>query len=155
MATVRRVNTGDPITAAWANELADAVRDQAGGLLGGDLGKNVLALAALLQDPDRFVAVKIKAVRLTGAGIDDAYFPSAVRYQVEGIRRPGILEDNLVPFYGREVEDDEARVYPAKVGMTAFLERDVVEEGPGDIRVIARLMLLPGAERVARKRCGG
>jgi hypothetical protein len=147
MAQVPKVKRGDAITAEWANALRDAI---VGGRVNAGMMQGIMAEVLSLLAPERFSLGKIKGVNLSGTPVSGAYFPSGVTYQVKGIGKLGIDEPAMVPYYGREVRNDEARVYPARVNDTVMIERDVDDEGTAH----ARLMLFSGCEVVARKRCG-
>jgi len=152
--TIPAVRPGDVMSAEWAERVRAAIEALGGGDVPGNLMQSVIAGVLAALAPERFIPVKIMAVNIAtggggGSAVDGAYWPSDVRYDLRGIAKPGINLTAQTPWYGREVRNDEARVYPARVGDTALIELEY--DGEGTHR--ARLMLLPGSEVVARKRC--
>lgn len=82
---------------------------------------------------------------------EPAEAPSRFTYDVRGIRRGAALRlQGLTPVYGREVRNDEALVYPARVGQVCYIVRSPAD---GTAGLVGELMLLPGCEVPARRRC--
>lgn len=77
--------------------------------------------------------------------------PSQVFYWAQAISNSAAKIERERPFYGQDVHNDEARVWPAQVDMDCFIVRGIDEEGAR----YGRLMLLPGSEVVARRPCRG
>lgn len=68
---------------------------------------------------------------------------------MQGIGRPGVLLTGAEPSIGVEVEGDEAKVWPAKVGDICYLIRSPAKDNSGAVE--ADLLVF---EKVARKTCG-
>lgn len=168
---IQRINPGQRITAAWLNSIVDAINGMAvsgGGdpsLLGVESSSLALMLTALM--PSMFVPCRIVAVRrnsdivcelevgMTPVPISSAEIPSSITYDLKATHEAWRVDD-VTPVYGREVRGDEARIYPAQCGMVAVYVRSVAlrsspSQQPG--RPVGQLMLLPGSEVVARRRC--
>jgi hypothetical protein len=157
------INPGEPIRASWLNELVGAVNAAAGGGGRDSSIEAALALALSAFYGDLFVPVRIMRVLVAGqavqtwtqgatvAPITTTSLPSAVSYDVRGIRR-GFVIENRQPIYGRPVRNDEARIYPASAGLVALVERSP-RGGNQAGRAHGNLMLLPGSEIVARRPC--
>lgn len=161
------INVGDPITANFLNGIINAINAIDTGT--GAAGPIAASLAAVLSviEPDIFVPVRIIRTRAGGTPIQEfdntqpprqitnTYFPSFVSYDVKALRAPWEVED-IAPSFGRDVRNDEARVYPARTGLIAFMIRaPKMRESDGEAlgKYSADLMLLPGSEVVARRRC--
>lgn len=146
-----RINRDDVITADYLNQLAAAI-EQAMDPSGGD-GMVMRALASLRRED--LVQCRIKAVRfdhdIIPPGPDVPDYPSLWTYDYIGIGRAGVKEEDATPVYGRPVRNDEAKIYPARVGMVCYLVR--APNGAGTYA--GELMLLPDSEVPARRRCGG
>lgn len=96
--------------------------------------------------------VAAKITRVEAPFIDGLNpFPSQVFYWAQEVGNADSKVDRERPFYGQDVHGDEARVWPAQVGMDCFIVRGIDQEG----QAYGRLMLLPGSEVVARRRCTG
>jgi hypothetical protein len=151
--SIAPVRPGDPLEAAWAESVREAVQKLSGGRVPAGLMAAIVAGVRAAGAESRFVYARIVAVSIApgASGIDGAYLPSAVTYSVRGIDHPGIDLTGVSPWYGRPVRNDEARIYPARVHDTCLVEKSVDIEGT----VTPRLMLLPGCEVVARRTCGG
>ena len=150
---------GDPVRSQDFNTVLDAIAElqdvvqPSDGADGSDTSSQSGFVAGLLplMFPEVFVPVRITNVRISGSGTSPAT-PSTVTYDVVGLAHPGTSATNLTPKYGRDVANDEALVYPATAGMTAIVVRTPKSDGSGKLQ--GDLMLLPGSEIVARKRCG-
>lgn len=165
---VQPINVGEKIRASWLNEIVEAVN---AGATPGRSGENsvlaALGLVLTALDPKLFVPVRIMVTRLgheplqtfnnelPPRPINTAYTPSTISYDVKALRSGWLVED-IAPTFGRDVRNDEALIYPAHTGLVAFMIRAVkMREAPGQQlgEYTADLMLLPGSEVVARRRC--
>lgn len=177
MPDLDRVKAGEAVRASHINALRDALADIAAGRLPAELEQRMLTSILTALDPERFIVCKIVDVKFNtdgpypplppaepggpttpdprnapvmGVGGRLTYWPSQIEwYEYRGFGKPGV-HGYKPPVYGRPVEGDECRIYPAQVHMTCLVEIDVDAEGERK----GRLMLLPGSERVARRRCG-
>lgn len=138
---------GEGITAAFLQSLSARIeRLERNGV------DPVAAVFAALPS-DEFVQCRIVKRRFMGDPIADdaepAEVPSAFTYDIRGVRR-NLVRTGLTPIYGREVRSDECRVYPALVGQVCYFVRS---PGGGGGGLQGELMLLPGCEVPARRRC--
>lgn len=139
---------GDVITA----ELLNAMRVRIEHLE--TLVQNPLAAVLAGLRREEFIQCRIKGVRFSGDPMTvtraSVGLPSLWTYDIIGIGRAGIDETGIAPVYGRPVVNDEALIHPALVGMVCYFVRSPNDAGS----LTGELMLLPGSEVTARRRCG-
>lgn len=167
---IPQINPGQRITAAWLNEIVDAINAGLSGQqpgIGRSFLNEALSLALVAALPELFEPVRIIRVK-RGQDVLQTMevgqplrpilspeWPTQVTYDVTSIRR-GWSVESVTPTYGRPVRGNEAKVYPASAGMLAVYVRgpkfrDEQNEQRGKIE--AQLMLLPGSEVVYRRQC--
>jgi len=89
-------------------------------------------LLSMLGSKDRVLWCKITAAPPAGVPL----LPSLCRYSYQSLDR-GFVESNVLPKYGRLVENDECAIYPALVGDLCAVFRSPQDDGT----YIAELML--------------
>ena len=160
MSVLPRIKPGQVITAEFLNQLATAI-DRLNSTLGGDAAGRLDAMVATLAalSPEVLIWCRISGVYFRGDLLPigavtraSVGLPSEWTYGVVGIGRPGINEPRMAPVYGRPVVNDEALIHPALVDMICCMVRLPSGEGAA-ARVVGELMLLPGSEVPARRRC--
>lgn len=153
---VPALRRGDPIGEAWIGQLVATVNglvDAARGGATANAQAELLAIVGAAQPPGRAAWARITAVDVdAGAaglpGAPGAHFPDDIRYTAVELGRPEAEMGPAYPDFGRPVRNNEARVYPAAVGDLCLILKD-----PGGGVIRPRLMLLPGSEVVARRKC--
>lgn len=119
MPDLPRVNPGDPLVAEQYNVLADAV-ERTQTALGGATGIDAVPAPGssapgqvlwALQNRLGWV-LRARITKAPPAGV--AVLPSACRYDAASLDSAHTLTNEL-PSYGRQVENDECAIYPARV----------------------------------------
>ena len=145
---LKRVQRGEAIRAEDWNTVASVVEAlsnvRGGAGLTASFGIDGLLIALTGGLKNRFVWCKITAAPPPGVPI----LPSDCKYSYKGLDAK-IDEVDKLPVYGRQVENDEAAVYPAKGGHLCFVFRNPQADGTK----LAELGVL--TESPARGPCGG
>lgn len=141
---------GDEIFASFLNEITGRIQRLE------QLQMNPVAAVFAALPPDQLIQCRMIGRRFNGtllpAGVMNPAVPSEITYDYVGIGQPSITRTNAPPVYGREVRNDECLIYPAPEGVVCYLvmsPRAGTESGR-----LGELMLLPGCEVPARRRCG-
>lgn len=163
------VRKGEPVTAKAWNDVVGTVNAQARGAIAG-IGLQGLVAAALASiEPEAFVQVRIVAVHVPAVHAGDpaeagmlgiatpqgnAFWPSTVLYDLEGIGEPGMVLANQKPTIGggRPVMGDECRIYAVPVGTLGVIIRSPAKDNEGGVD--ADFVLIGRGEVPARRRCG-
>lgn len=101
---------------------------KAGRGLSATVGIDGIVLALLGAFKERFLLGKITAAPAPGQLI----LPSQCRYSARAIGKARVVLTDVLPAYGRQVENDEVGVYPAKVGDLCAILRN--PQGGGKVR---------------------
>lgn len=161
-----RVNPRTPVTAEAWNRLVDAIEsvNRFAAEVGRDSRRGVGSLrvdiARALDLGERLMVGTITAVPPPVVPDEPgqprrAWLPSQVRYFAQADYAPSIVVDGLgdgaLPAAGREVEGDECRIYPARVGDRCLIVREPDPASEGGFTSLLWVL----TEKVARRRCTG
>lgn len=94
---------------------------------------------------DRFALCKITAAPPPSVAV----MPADCKYGYQGLEEHGVVGTDVLPIYGRMVENEEIAVYPAKVGHLCAIFRNPQADGTK----LAELIVF--TESPARGPCGG
>jgi hypothetical protein len=158
------IKAGDPLSAAWHNQLRDELARLMHGQVSGATQAALIAAVLEALPSETLIRVRITQVHVPVNGgpvggdgqPTDAppYWPSQVSYSYEGIGYPGVTGEQKKPDYGRPAREDDARIWPAALGSVHYVLRVPAADGEGGLE--SKFVMLSGGtdgEIVARRRC--
>lgn len=126
---LNRVRKGDKILAADWDRLCDLLEAIANVRVGPgltakfDLTGLLISLTGIASE--RFAIAKITAAPPPSVAV----MPANCKYSYKGLDKHGVDEVDQLPIYGRQVENEETAIYPAKVGHLCMVFLNPQDDG--------------------------